>query len=222
MPEGKLQATLAGHGASVNSVAFSTDGKRLASGSGDKTIKLWSVPEGDLQATLAGHAEWVNTVAFSLDGKWLASGDSGGYLILWELDEPKRRWALFDPAVLGDQIKIGCFDERQRVLAGIVCTCDLVCTCNTVWCPAGGRMPDGSTCVCNLIAVGPLKVGGQGQSNTTRTMQGSVCSCDKVCTCNTICTCNAISSGVGGGGSHVGGGGGGGGGGTSSHYWYPT
>jgi WD40 repeat protein len=65
-----------GHADYVNSVAFSPDGTLLASGSDDKTIKLWRVSDGSLVRTLTGHTYWVNSVAFSPDGTLLASGSS--------------------------------------------------------------------------------------------------------------------------------------------------
>jgi len=68
-----LAQTLSGHGAEVNSVAFSPDGKTLASGSHDNTIKLWDVASGTNTQTLSGHGG-VYSVAFSPDGKMLASG----------------------------------------------------------------------------------------------------------------------------------------------------
>ena len=54
---GKLLATLQGHTDSVSSVAWSPDGKTLASGSGDKTVKLWEAATGKLLATLQGHTD---------------------------------------------------------------------------------------------------------------------------------------------------------------------
>src|SRR2546428_3577989 len=58
----------------VLSVAFSPDGKTLASGSGDNTVKLWEVSTGTELRTLKGHSYGVVSVAFSPDGKTLASG----------------------------------------------------------------------------------------------------------------------------------------------------
>ncbi|MCC5644003.1 WD40 repeat domain-containing protein [Nostoc sp. CHAB 5824] len=72
--KGRERNRLEGHNGSVNSVSFSPDGKTLASGSGDKTIKLWNVETGQLIRTLTGHNNAVVSVSFSPDGKTLASG----------------------------------------------------------------------------------------------------------------------------------------------------
>ena len=68
----------------MSAIAFSPDGKQIASGSSDKTIQLWDVVTGDYQKTLIGHSEGVTAVAFSLDGKQIASGSSHKTIRLWD------------------------------------------------------------------------------------------------------------------------------------------
>ena len=62
----------------MRSVSCSPDGKTLASGSYDKTIKLWNLDTFAETKTLSGHSDSVSSVSFSPDGKTLASG--GGEL----------------------------------------------------------------------------------------------------------------------------------------------
>src|SRR5262245_59609092 len=95
--EPKLRATLKGHTESVQSVAFSPDGKTLASASGDKSIKLWDVATGKQQATLKGHTESVRSVAFSPDGKTLASASKDETVKLWDVEGLKNTATLRGP-----------------------------------------------------------------------------------------------------------------------------
>ena len=69
-------ALLTGHTDSVSSVAFSPDGNTLASGSHDKTIRLWEVVTGEHKGALTGHTEGIWSIAFSPDGNTLASEDN--------------------------------------------------------------------------------------------------------------------------------------------------
>jgi WD40 repeat protein len=62
-----------GHSQVVETVAFSQDGKLLASGSGDGAIKLWDVKSGVMLRTLLGYADTVYSIAFSPDGTKLAT-----------------------------------------------------------------------------------------------------------------------------------------------------
>src|SRR5258708_4879721 len=66
--------TYRGHSASVNAVAWSPDGTRIASGSADFSVQLWDAANGGHALTYRGHADHVNTVAWSPDGKRIASG----------------------------------------------------------------------------------------------------------------------------------------------------
>lgn len=77
------------HSNYINSIAFNLDGTQLASGSRDKTIKLWSVKEQKLINTLSGHSSPVNSVAFSPDGTLLASGSGDWTIKLWNVKKQK-------------------------------------------------------------------------------------------------------------------------------------
>jgi hypothetical protein len=79
--------TLKGHTHWVGSVAFSPNGKFLASGGWDETVKLWSVSDGSLVRTLKEHTYSVSSVAFSPDGELLASGSSDKTIKLWGVSD---------------------------------------------------------------------------------------------------------------------------------------
>jgi len=66
-------------------VAFSPDGKTLATGSSDGTVRLWDVASGRERARLQGHESLVSSVAFSLDGKTLATGSNDKTVRLWDV-----------------------------------------------------------------------------------------------------------------------------------------
>ena len=82
---GQEIALLIGHTKIVNCISFSPDGKTLASGSADNTIRLWDTNTGQHKKTLIGHTNRVNSVSFSPDGKTLASGCGDSTVRLWDV-----------------------------------------------------------------------------------------------------------------------------------------
>jgi len=80
----RCSAAIAGHAEAVLSVAFSSDGKHLASGSGDTTVRLWNLNTQAPKFTLQGHTNWVLCIAWSADGVFLASGSMDCTVRLWD------------------------------------------------------------------------------------------------------------------------------------------
>ncbi|MGH1395625.1 MAG: protein kinase domain-containing protein, partial [Trichormus sp.] len=81
---GELLRTLSGHSDSVRSLAISSDGQFLASGSWDKTIKLWDVSTGKEIRTLTGHSDAVISIVISSHGQFLATGSKDKTIKLWD------------------------------------------------------------------------------------------------------------------------------------------
>jgi serine/threonine protein kinase len=77
--------TFAAHVGLVQVVALSPEGKLLATGSRDMTVKLWHLHTGDLVRAIEGHLSPIDSLVFSPDGKQVISGDGNGVIKVWSV-----------------------------------------------------------------------------------------------------------------------------------------
>ena len=122
--ESRATLTLEGHSGRVASVSYSPDGKRIVSGSADKTVKVWDAQTGQETLTLKGHSSDVYSVAFSPDGKRIVSGSEDKTVRVWDAESGQEmltlkghsdgvRSATFSPD--GKRIISGGFDLTVKV-----------------------------------------------------------------------------------------------------------
>lgn len=81
---GRQLTTLKGHKEYVTCIAFSPEGNSIATGSADKTARLWDVKTGENITTLIGHKERVFAAVFSSDGKTIVTASSDETVRLWD------------------------------------------------------------------------------------------------------------------------------------------
>jgi WD40 repeat protein/class 3 adenylate cyclase len=118
---GELTLVLPKHRYSVNTVAWSPDGRWIATGSGDSAVRIWNAATGALEERLLGHTGVVNTVDWGSDSRRLVSGSSDGTARVWEFSETQSREVL----ILGaQQTRAGIFaafsPDGRRVITGDV------------------------------------------------------------------------------------------------------
>lgn len=82
---GTLIKKLSRHDSAVNAIAFSPNGRFIASGSDDRTAIIWQIDSGKSKHVLKGHDQTVRAVRFSPDGNLLASGSGNAAVVLWEV-----------------------------------------------------------------------------------------------------------------------------------------
>ncbi len=85
VPLGKCVRVLKGHDDLVHSVAFSSDGRYLATGSWDSTARIWETETGRLVRTFESPTSWVFSVRFSPDGRYLLTATFDSQVQLWEV-----------------------------------------------------------------------------------------------------------------------------------------
>jgi WD40 repeat protein/transcriptional regulator with XRE-family HTH domain len=106
----------------LQSVAFTRDGRRMATGGTDRTVRLWNMRDRSrptaIGAPLRGHRDTVFTVAFSPDGRLLLSGGGGGAVHLWRLDGDTVRDGGSLPGPRGTVYSVAFSPDGRTVAAG--------------------------------------------------------------------------------------------------------
>lgn len=113
---GQEISTLVSSNSFAATIAFSPDGKTLASGGREGIVELWDTTTGKKIKTLPGHIDFVWSVAWSLDGKTLASGSWDHTIKLWDVEEGKELRTLFGHE--GRILSVAFSSDRHTLASG--------------------------------------------------------------------------------------------------------
>jgi|GEM_PF-1197150 len=116
---GKLLYTYRGHSNAVNAVAWSPDGKLIASGSGDNTVQVWDATTGANVFTYRGHSSRVLAATWSPDSKRIASGDShpNGTVQVWDATTGANVFT-YQNNTTGDVYAVAWSPDGKRIASG--------------------------------------------------------------------------------------------------------
>jgi WD40 repeat protein/predicted Ser/Thr protein kinase len=107
--------TLRGHTSWVYCIAISPDGKRIVSGSIDRTIKIWDAVTGVDVMTLRGHLDTVNSVVFSPDGRRIVSGSWDKTIKIWDAESGAEVMTL---RADGDVVTVSISPDGKHIASG--------------------------------------------------------------------------------------------------------
>jgi RNA polymerase sigma factor (sigma-70 family) len=118
-------------GGAINAVAYSPDGKLLASGGGYHELRIWDARTGKELQRMIGLSSWPFSIAFSPDGKTLASGANDNTARLWDVATGKLLWTTREKGAIssvvfssdGKTLAAGCWDGRVRLLGAATGQC---------------------------------------------------------------------------------------------------